>query len=371
LVQTFYSNFNKGNEIIQLDNNNEAIVDGIRIKGISCKEYKFPIVGIILNIISFSRALWKTIKTTEADIYHCHDHKICLHAFLYVLKKLKKQKSKAKFVWDAHEYYHGMIIDLYKYKLSYLFFKPWMSFLDRQIMKYIDFVITADEATQFYYCVLNPYVNTSVLLNVPSKKIFSFNPGEIRKNGTFTLIHEGIMAFNRGLVEMVELMKKIKKENLPIKLKILGKIPSKERNYLDSQIIDQQLQDYIFIAGTVPYEQVGKEIQSCHVGLVTLHPTLNCISAMANKFFNYMLYGLPVIASNFPEMARVIRESDCGVTFITENSSDLFQKVFELYSNKEYYNRLSANAFALANRKNNWEEEEKILQKIYSQLVAN
>ena len=66
----------------------------------------------------------------------------------------------------------------------------------------------------------------------------------------------------------------------------------------------------------VPPTELGKYYAAMDVGLVVHPNTLNGRLALPNKLFEYMAYGVPVIAPDFAkETARVIRETGCGTVF--------------------------------------------------------
>ncbi len=65
----------------------------------------------------------------------------------------------------------------------------------------------------------------------------------------------------------------------------------------------------------VPPDQVVANARSADLGVVVPQPvSLNFEVSLPNKLFQYLAAGLPVVASDFPELARVIVGHDVGVT---------------------------------------------------------
>lgn len=354
-------------EII-LNKNNETIIDGILIKAIRLKPIRLPIIGYFLTIFFYTKALVKNAIELNADVYHCHDHKIALHGFLKLIDKIKKSGGKAKFIFDVHEYYPGQIKDQYGKTLRYLYFKYWMRRMDKKAVQRIDQFIVVSEAPRIYYLSLNRFIKIDMISNYSSAKIFGFNKEKIVKRRQFTLCHEGNLSFDRGIKELVQIIIYMKEQNHPVHLKIIGSIPAIEQMWIKEQIKKYNLQDYIHWTGWVPYKQVGNEISECHLGLVTMRPLFNNIFSISNKFFNYLLYGLPVIAPKTPEMSRIVEEQQCGLTYQFENFDELLTKISKLFSDKVLYNQLSGNAFLCTKRYFNWEQAEKKLLEIYDKL---
>ena len=73
---------------------------------------------------------------------------------------------------------------------------------------------------------------------------------------------------------------------------------------------------YVKAVYDVPPAELGKYYAAMDVGLVVHPNTPNGKLALPNKLFEYMAYGVPVIAPDFAkETARVIRKTGCGTVF--------------------------------------------------------
>ena len=353
---------------LQLDKNDETIVQGIRFKAIRLRKTKIPLLGYLVEISRYKKAVLKHVPELKADIYHCQEHKIPLYTLLALIKMSHKKKLKAKYIFDVHEYYPGYNRDKYQNPLKYFFFSNWMRWMDKQAVQLIDHFIVVSEASRIYYLSLNRYIKIDKITNVASKKIFNFDESKIKKGTQFTLCHEGNLKFDRGLKDIVKILAMMKEHQSPVHLKIIGDIPEKENQWLKAQIDKHQLGDYIHFTGWVAYPQVGTEIRDCHVGLVTMKPSYNNIFSVSNKFFNYLLYGLPVIAIRSPEMSRIIEENNCGMTYHFDDFDALYDCIFTLYTDQTLYQQLSKNALRCSERYFNWAIAEKKLIDIYEKL---
>ncbi len=345
-------------------------IDGIKLKRLQMNRslLKIPVVGYFIFAFLLKRKFIESAISVNAQIYHCHDHKIALSAFLAIIKKFKQLSKEKKYIFDVHEYYPGQIKDQYGKKIKYYIFKFWMHRMDKKAVRVINQFITVSEASRIHYLNLNRNIKIDRITNVASKRIFAFDKQKIVKNKNFLLCHEGNLNFDRGLKDLVEVLKKFKRDNINIKLKVIGIIPAKEQRWLQQQIEEFGLQDSLIIRGWVSYNHVGQEIQECHVGLVTMKPLFNNIFSISNKFFNYLLYGLPVVTVKTPEMERIIDENECGLVYGLNNEAQLYQSILKLYKDKKLYSRFSENAFLATERYFNWEKMEKKLLTIYKNL---
>src|SRR5262249_11520748 len=54
-------------------------------------------------------------------------------------------------------------------------------------------------------------------------------------------------------------------------------------------------------------------LSRARVGVAPSLPTANAIDAQPIKLFEYMLAGLPVVASNLPRQGEIVQEAQCGL----------------------------------------------------------
>src|SRR6202008_1790834 len=73
--------------------------------------------------------------------------------------------------------------------------------------------------------------------------------------------------------------------------------------------------DRVVFAGAVPPEDVGATAAAARGGLCTIrNGGRGYYLFPPNKFFEYLHAGLPVVASDFPELRRIIDSYQAGVT---------------------------------------------------------
>ena len=84
-----------------------------------------------------------------------------------------------------------------------------------------------------------------------------------------------------------------------------------------------------------------------------------------NKIFEYLMAGLPVLTSNLLEMKRLVENESVGIV-AKENTVESFKDAIE-NSLKQKYAVIRANVYA-ARKKYCWEEQEKVLFKVYENI---
>ncbi|MDQ2070125.1 glycosyltransferase [Natronospira bacteriovora] len=105
----------------------------------------------------------------------------------------------------------------------------------------------------------------------------------------------------------------------------------------------------VHFPGAVPLEELAAYTASADIGLQLLRNTcFNHYSTDSNKLFEYALSGLPVIASDFPEIRRYVRRHDFGLLVNPHDVDAIAGALSHLASDAGLRRRLAANARAAA-----------------------
>jgi glycosyltransferase involved in cell wall biosynthesis len=320
----------------------------------------------------FSEMIEKGTKIA-ADVYHCHEVET-LYAGTQIKKKLKRQGKNTKLIYDVHEFPPASYSRKFRENrgLTRKAVTRWV----KKGLEEVDFVITANYITRGFLLSQNRFINTEVIENCPSLTLFEENVS--RRNNIeadeIIICHEGNLFFNRGLKEMLEIMKTLKKKyGDKVKLLVVGDaLNKKEKSYLNQKLDEYQIQDIVEVTGWLSYEKVGGALSRGSIGIVFMEfEENNMLAGPPNKLFNYMRYGLPVIAVDIPETRRIVIESECGI-IVKERSVDaLLEALSILIENPELKRQMGENARRAVHEKYNWDIMEKKLLRIYDELVSS
>lgn len=247
------------------------------------------------------RATRRVIDRLETDVYHASD--------LYVLPAMASaaRKGGKRLVYDARELYpfvQGTVG------------KPWATlFWSRVEGRYVrraDLILTVNDSIadriEGAYGVNRPVV----VHNVPDR--IEVHPSDhIRRTiriepTTLVVLHLGHLRSGRGGEVLVRAMKHVEGAVLVF----VGSGPEEGR--LAETARSDGSDSKVFFFEPVPYDQVLDVAAGADVGVTLLEDTcLNHRLALPNKLFEYLAAGLPVIASDFPEIGRVVNEFDVGI----------------------------------------------------------
>ncbi len=306
----------------------------------------------------------------KADAYHAHEPDLSLAIAIRAKKILQKRSFQASVIHDMHEYPPGQWFDstLNLLKLPALFSVILWNLFS---MKWVDHVFTANNIVKGYALVLSYKMPVSVLYNGPSLKLF---PQPLRKSWPkkgekLLLCHEGSIPFNRGLKEMIEAVNILREK---VRLRIVGDVFGKEKEWLNQEILNKNLQDVIEVTGWLSYEKVSESINDCHAGLIMFRNSINNrLAGPPNKLFNYMNSGLAVLSVDFPEMKQIIEDESCGVLIAGQTVKSIIDGIEMLLTDYEKIRIMGENGQKAVRERYSWEVMEKKMLSDYRKLAMD
>jgi glycosyltransferase involved in cell wall biosynthesis len=119
--------------------------------------------------------------------------------------------------------------------------------------------------------------------------------------------------------------------------------------------------DRVRVAPAVPIADVVRYAAAGDVGVIPfLNTSLNNFHGLPNKIFEYIAAGIPVVASDFPQLRAVIDRYGVGTTYDPDRPGALAGAIREVLGDEARLAELRANATAAA-AELNWEVESRRL----------
>lgn len=281
------------------------------------------------------------------------------------------KRNKIPVIFDMAEDYLAMIWDIWRSKkfkgLNYIVRNPYLAKLvEKYAFNNTDHIlVVVDEAKGVVLRGGGNIKKVTIIGNTPSLELFSNletpmdNTFEYIKE-RFSVIYTGGIQMGRGLQDVIDAIPEIVKKIPEFLFVVVGDGYATEQ--LQKKIQAKNLQDHVFWAGWVEHQKVYDYINACKVGIIPHVVSDHVNTTIPNKIFDYMVLGLPVIATNSFPMKRILDEERCGLTFESGNPSDLARAIIGIYNNNNEYGQNAINAIK---KKYNWENEEtKLLQVI-------
>nr|QLL91154.1 glycosyltransferase [Plesiomonas shigelloides] len=256
-----------------------------------------PIRHAFTLIEFFIKSFFFAIKS-KPDIVHCNDT-LVLPVGLFV-----KCFTRAKLVYDAHE------LESDKNGISRFLSKATL-FVERLSWQFIDALIVVSPSIDVWYQAKFGRKSSAVVLNSPSFD-YNFTPNKNYLREKFSIpidkkifLYIGILGPGRGIDDFLDVFANYSDSHLVF----LGYGEYSEK----LRLLSEQHHN-IHVHSAVTHNRVVEIASSADVGLCLIQNiSLSDYFCLPNKLFEYAFSGVPVLASNFPDISKVVNEYDLGI----------------------------------------------------------
>lgn len=305
-------------------------------------------------------------KQYKFDAIHLHD--------LPLSKVAKKFSTKYQipFVLDLHEN-RPEIMKLYDHVRTFpgnviISIKRWHKYQKRYTKLADKLILITNEAKNYYMNNYNvdPKKITVMSNFVDLEKInlIPFDNNILNKyKEKFVVVYFGDTGLRRGTATIIQAANLLKGHN-DIHFLIIGK--SREDRNL-KRMIDKLDILNIELIGWVPFNKAVSYIKASKIGLCPFLRNTHHDTTYANKMFQYMAYGRPIIVSDCTSQKNLIEKEECGSVFEAENADDLAKKIIAMKQSPKY-KEMSDNSYNAVINKYNWKNAAEQLITLYQEL---
>lgn len=304
------------------------------------------------------RKLYQIAKASDAMYYHIHDPELLL-----LLPKLRKKKPDAVLTYDMHENFPADIET--KTWIPAFLRKPlqkWVLRMEKRTMACCDHIIFAEESYLENYEHITSKKTT--IYNYPT---YMEAIPKSSSESQFTLIYVGSITEDRGVFEMLELIRQLQEKHPEAYcLKLLGPMTNSLEIKVQAYINQHQLETAVQVYGRVPYPEIWKAYAESDLGLCLLHPIPNYLHSMATKLYEYMAASLPILASDFPDWENFIAKHQSGTVSSPFDTEKLIREVEKRAANPRFYAKEGERGRLAYEQEYHWGiEAQKMLSTIY------
>ena len=348
------------------------------IKGIKVRRYKFSKITYKLSALSYDLPFYKMIMTPKIshfikenaiDVLHIHDIRIAGAVFS------SNKKHQLKIVLDLHDnipenmkfYPH-----LQKFPGKYIISpKKWKKKEKEFILK-SDKIITVSPNFAKDIIEKNNIEKEKMIL-VPNTVRKSFFKEAIysdvikeKYSNKYVVLYLGDTNIRRGLLTAIRATEFLSKQIANFKLVIVGS------NTTDSILKEEtkklNLESFIDFEGWQDVSLFPSYIVASNICISPLYRSIQHDVAYANKIFQYMSFGKPILVSNAIAQKEIVERVNSGLVHQEKNKDDFSSKVLELYQNKEKAEELGNNGKEFIENEFSWEGTSQALVKLYNEL---
>ncbi len=319
-----------------------------------------------------SAALLEAAQHTAADVFHAHDLDT-----LPVAAALA-QHHGSRLVYDSHELFVDQL-NLGPRAREFPWpsrLKQWVAQqnyarLERSLIGRAGAVIAVSQASAAELARRYHIAQPAVLLNTPPFQDWQTGSTYLRDRLGLTdeqriVLLQGAVLPDRGQVELVESL-----EHLPVHvvLVFLGFNLGTLQPAIRAAVARLGLEMRVHFLDALPARELLAATASADVGMILLAGhNKNHRYTLPNKLFEYMMAGLPFVATDWPELGRLTRLTNAGVTIPNLAPATIASGILEVLSDDHRRATLRAAGLHAARTEYNWEHQSQTLLTTYQNL---
>ena len=301
-----------------------------------------------------TKEIYHKVRELKPDVVHFHDPELMLIG-------LKLAKNGYQVVYDVHEDLPKQVLN--KHWLP-TFIRPLVSTSVKQIEKYCASkfagVVTATPIIAKRFKMYNK--NTVAVKNYPILAELNVSDTAWSERQD-KLCYIGSISQTRGIIPLIESLQH-------------SKIPLELAGFFSGDINLANLTnlnggDMINYLGVIDRAGIAKLLQTVKIGMVTLLPTPSYVESLPIKMFEYMLSGIPVVASNFPLWEEIVNQHCCGLLVDPSKPKEIAEACNRLIADQNLSCQMGQNGRNAVLNEFNWEKESLGLIDFYRHLLSS
>lgn len=173
--------------------------------------------------------------------------------------------------------------------------------------------------------------------------------------GRDILLFVGIIIADRGVRDVIRSMPELLARHPNAALVVVGDGP--ERPVLVEEVRRLGLEARVRLVGWKLPEDLPGYYRTAQVGLLPFRDSPHVRLTLANKLFDYMGAGLPMLASDLPSMRRVLTETQAGMLHTADDPQDFVRAAADMLGNPDRRRTMGLNGRRAAETMYSWEHD--------------
>jgi glycosyltransferase involved in cell wall biosynthesis len=370
---------NSGHEVFLFcltygDQKMAEVINGIQVQRYlsTTLEYKLSALAYTIPVYTFlmQKKIKSFIKAHAIEALHVHDMRIAQSVFN------ANKKFKLPVVLDLHDNMPE-VMKLYphlqKFPGKYIISPKRWKQKEEEFIEKADKVITVSPEFLSTLERRIPAARNKLVL-VPNTIRSSFFEDYIleeaivnKYKNNFVLLYLGDTHLRRGLQTAIASLEKIHEKIPEIKLVIVGKNTTDA--ILKQQAKELNVERFIDFEGWKNVSLFQSYILSSAICISPLHRNLQHDVAYANKIFQYMSFGKPLLVSDAIAQKKLIEKTKSGLVHKEKDVEDFAQKILKLYDDASLRKQLGEHGEKFVRNDFSWEQTSKKLINLYDTLL--
>lgn len=344
-------------------NNHE--IENIKVKSTKTKyHHSFNFMQRIISFVHFMiKSTLIGLKEKNIDVIYATSTPLTVGIPTLLISKLKRRK----YVFEVRDVWPDVPIEMGFIKsklLQNILFK-----LEKIIYKHAEHIVVLSEGMKRN--LLRKGVNKekiTVITNLSMNQYYDeidVKPRDFYRD-KLLCIHPGTMGKVNGLDFILDVAETYNDDDIVYLL--IGEGNQKER--LKERIEQSNIKNVI-IQDALPKDQVMKLIKQSDVGIMIVDNYKILEDNSANKFFDFLAAGLPVVLNYEGWQKQVLERNNAGRGFNYRNKKEFYNYLVELKNNPEKRKLIGNNAKRLAIEKYDSLVLSKKMESVLTQVLNN
>lgn len=339
-------------------------IDGYRIRRISVltRALRGRIFFPFKLFEFYVRYQWAALRS-RARVYHAHHPIVLLPVVVAALV------WRARIIYDMHELHYS----LHGGRIGRRVFKIY----ERLMIRFVDRLIMSDGESRANAFLAEYGISRPIdyVYNYSSRRSETENGADLRTafvipSDEMVVVYSGAIRVGRGLETAVLSMAAWPADAHFV---LLGYGTDSHKSELLNLSQKVGAQDRVHFQAAVPPDDVSAWLASADLSLVLIEDiNLSYRYSAPTKMFDAVMAGIPQLASDFPEIRRVVLGNPVGPVGAVVDSGDsaaIGLQVSVILSDRDARLRFSENARRLADTEFNWERQEDVFLGLYRDLI--
>ncbi len=330
----------------------DSVIDGVRVVGLKTNAHR------LLRVLQIP-GLTLRAALYNPDVYHVHNPDMLPLGL--ALKLLGR-----KVVYDTHEDYARRL--MMRHWIPTLFRRPLGALIVASEWL-VSQLVDATLVTQAH--LVQRYRARAVLLrNAPAVseklrlEVERRASGIVESRPVHRLTYAGKITEERGLYTMLDALVRVN-QSCNVRLWLAGTDPYG----LIPESQDHPGWKYVDFLGLLSHEDVFAHILASDLGLAVMKDVGDHATARPSKLFEYMAFGKPFIASDFPDWRGFIEPTEAGWWIRPDNAERLADTILACLRNPSEMKRRGMEGRSFI-ESFNWGTESRVLLAVYEKLVG-
>lgn len=351
----------------------KEIVNQIKVRRYKSNKFDYKMSALVYTVPIYTfimkKKIFNFLKENEIEAIHIHDIRIAEAVF-----KANK-RIKLPVVLDLHDNMPEVMKfypHLQKFPGKYIISpKSWKKKEESFIKKANNVITVSQEFVDELIERTKIKVEKVTLVPNTIRKSF-YNSFELNESlihkykNNFVILYLGDTHIRRGLLTAIRAINNIKNQIPNVKLVVVGKNTT---DYLLKEEVNKLgLKEFVDLEGWKNVSLFPSYIEASDVCISPLHRNIQHDVAYANKLFQYMSLGKPLLVSNATAQKKLIEKYNTGLVHKEKDVEDFENKIIELYNKPSLRNQLGENGKNFVRNEFTWDKTSKELINLYANL---